>query len=314
MSNIDCNQLREILEYQPETGLFFWKKKRNGISVGQLAGGKDRDGYIRIRIDNVKYAAHRLAWMYIHNDFPKNFIDHINGIKSDNRICNLKLYEHYRSPVEKLTDKEMQRYRGNELAMIFNLIGIDTNEVLKAARTKWNFLDFKPGLVGGHCIGVDPYYLAQKAQEYGYHPEIILAGRRVNDGMGKYIANQVIKMMVKKSITIKKSKILILGFTFKENCPDVRNTKIIDIVNEFEDIDANIVIYDPWANPIDVKKQYNRISINKLKNTHINFDVIILCVSHNEFKKINLNKITSKNSIIYDIKGFYSNKVVDSFL
>ena len=202
----------------------------------------------------------------------------------------------------------------NELAMIFNLIGIDTNEVLKAARTKWNFLDFKPGLVGGHCIGVDPYYLAQKAQEYGYHPEIILAGRRVNDGMGKYVANQVIKMMVKKSITIKKSKILILGFTFKENCPDVRNTKIIDIVNEFEDIDANIVIYDPWANPIDVKKQYNKISINKLKNTHINFDVIILCVSHNEFKKINLNKITSKNSIIYDIKGFYSNKVVDSFL
>src|SRR5690606_4528434 len=137
----------------------------------------------------------------------------------------------------------------NELAMIFNQLGIDTSEVLKAAGTKWNFLNFKPGLVGGHCIGVDPYYLAQKAQEVGYHPEIILAGRRVNDGMGKYVADQLIKQMISKNIPIVGSKILILGFTFKENCPDVRNTKVIDIVRRLEEYNVNITIHDPWANP-----------------------------------------------------------------
>jgi UDP-N-acetyl-D-galactosamine dehydrogenase len=198
----------------------------------------------------------------------------------------------------------------NELAKIFNLLDIDTNEVLKAAGTKWNFLNFKPGLVGGHCIGVDPYYLAQKAQEVGYHSEIILAGRRLNDGMGKYIATELIKQMVIKDIKIKDANILILGFTFKENCPDVRNTKVIDIVNELITYNTKLLIFDPIADKKEVEEEYG-VSIFTKIETDQKFDAIILAVAHNEFHNLDLKKLRKDNSIIYDIKSFYNSDAVD---
>lgn len=189
----------------------------------------------------------------------------------------------------------------NELAKIFNIMDIDTHEVLKAAGTKWNFLPFKPGLVGGHCIGVDPYYLAQKAQEYGYHPEIILAGRRMNDSMGKYIASEVVKAMLKSDLKVKNSKILVLGITFKENCPDVRNTKVIDVIKNLEEYGANVVIYDPWANPEEVMHEY-QLETAKIIPA-IKFDAVVLAVAHEEFKHISLNDFLEKKGIIYDVKG-----------
>jgi UDP-N-acetyl-D-galactosamine dehydrogenase len=198
----------------------------------------------------------------------------------------------------------------NELAKIFNLLDIDTNEVLKAAGTKWNFLNFKPGLVGGHCIGVDPYYLAQKAQEVGYHSEIILAGRRLNDGMGKYIATELIKQMVIKDIKIKDANILILGFTFKENCPDVRNTKVIDIVNELITYNTKLLIFDPIADKKEVEEEYG-VSIFTKIETDQKFDAIIVAVAHNEFYNLDLKKLRKDNSIIYDIKSFYNSDAVD---
>jgi UDP-N-acetyl-D-glucosamine/UDP-N-acetyl-D-galactosamine dehydrogenase len=191
----------------------------------------------------------------------------------------------------------------NELAKIFNRLDIDTDEVLQAAGTKWNFLKFKPGLVGGHCIGVDPYYLAQKAQEVGYHPEIILAGRRLNDGMGEYVAHEVVKLMVKKDITVKGAKILVLGITFKENCPDVRNTKVVDILHTLKEFDTNITIYDPWANPVEVKHEYGWESVKEL-NDKQDYDAIILAVSHAEFNSLDLSSLCKNNSVIYDVKGF----------
>jgi UDP-N-acetyl-D-galactosamine dehydrogenase len=200
----------------------------------------------------------------------------------------------------------------NELAKIFNLMGIDTHDVLEAAGTKWNFLKFKPGLVGGHCIGVDPYYLAQKAQELGYHPEIILAGRRLNDEMGKYVATEVIKLMLKKEIKVKNSNVLILGFTFKEDCPDVRNTKVIDIVNELKTYDVNVTIFDPWANPEEVIHEYHVVSQNEIPLGK--FDSVILAVSHKEFLDLNLNNFRNNNSIIYDVKGFLDSKITDGKL
>lgn len=172
----------------------------------------------------------------------------------------------------------------NELSKIFNLLKIDTNEVLEAAATKWNFLKFKPGLVGGHCIGVDPYYLAQKAQEVGYNPEIILAGRRLNDGMGKYVANETIKLMIRKGLSIKNSKILILGFTFKEDCPDVRNTKVIDIILELETYGVTTIISDPWADPIEVKHEYNVDTFQNIPEEK--YDAVVLAVGHSKFKEI----------------------------
>jgi UDP-N-acetyl-D-galactosamine dehydrogenase len=202
----------------------------------------------------------------------------------------------------------------NELAKIFNLLNIDTNDVLDAAATKWNFLKFKPGLVGGHCIGVDPYYLAQKAQEVGYHPEIILAGRRLNDGMGAYVANQVIKLMVKKGIAVKNSNILILGFTFKENCPDVRNTKVVDIFNALKDYDTCIKVYDPWADPIEVMHEYNIESVKNIENETIKYDAIILAVAHQQFKTIEIKSIVKGNAVIYDVKGEISPEIVDGRL
>jgi UDP-N-acetyl-D-galactosamine dehydrogenase len=174
----------------------------------------------------------------------------------------------------------------NELKKIFDKMDIDTNAVLEAAGTKWNFLHFSPGLVGGHCIGVDPYYLAQKAQEYGYHPEIILAGRRLNDSMGEYAALQVIKQMIKKDICIKDSKVLILGITFKENCTDIRNTKVIDIINTLKEYDVDVTVYDPWANPEEVKQEYGLDILRQMPEG--NFDAIVLAVAHKEFKNITL--------------------------
>ena len=189
----------------------------------------------------------------------------------------------------------------NELAKIFNLMDINTHDVLEAAGTKWNFLPFKPGLVGGHCIGVDPYYLAQKAQEYGYHPEIILAGRRLNDSMGQYVASQVIKTMIKKNIKVNNAKILMLGITFKENCPDVRNTKIVDVISALEDYGTQVNIYDPWANSAEVKHEYGLESTSEIPTEK--FDAIILGVAHKEFLDLDLELLKKEKAIVYDVKG-----------
>ncbi|MGI4729574.1 MAG: nucleotide sugar dehydrogenase [Janthinobacterium lividum] len=202
----------------------------------------------------------------------------------------------------------------NELAKIFNLMGIDTGEVLKAASTKWNFLKFKPGLVGGHCTGIDPYYLAQKAQEVGYHPEIILAGRRLNDGMGAYIASEVIKLMVKKDIPVKRAKILILGFTFKENCPDVRNTRVIDIIRVFEEFETNLTVYDPWADPEEVNHEYGFSTFNQPKQLKNNYDAIVLAVAHQDFQDLDLEVLKSQCAVIYDVKGVLPADLTDGRL
>jgi UDP-N-acetyl-D-galactosamine dehydrogenase len=185
----------------------------------------------------------------------------------------------------------------NELKKIFDKMDIDTNAVLEAAGTKWNFLPFKPGLVGGHCIGVDPYYLAQKAQEYGYHPEIILAGRRMNDSMGRYVANEIIKKMIKQWIPVKGANILVLGITFKENCPDVRNTRVVDIIKELHEYGVNITIHDPWANPAEVKREYNLDILPAMPSGK--FDVVILAVAHEAFRGVEYN-----SKLIYRVKAF----------
>lgn len=200
----------------------------------------------------------------------------------------------------------------NELAKIFNLMDINTKDVLTAAQTKWNFLPFQPGLVGGHCIGVDPYYLAQKAQEFGYHPEIILAGRRVNDGMGQYVASQVAKLMIQRSIEVKGAAVLVLGITFKENCPDVRNTKAVDLVHELEDYGANVTIFDPHANPKEVNIEYNLYSSKVVPAEK--FDAIVLAVAHEEFQQLPLENIKKEKSIVYDVKNFLDSKQVDKSL
>ncbi len=199
----------------------------------------------------------------------------------------------------------------NELSKIFNLIGIDTNEVLEAAGTKWNFLKFKPGLVGGHCIGVDPYYLAQKAQEVGYHPEIILAGRRLNDSMGKYVATEVVKLMMRKDLKVLDSRVLLLGFTFKEDCPDVRNTRVIDIYNELVNYDIHVDIYDPWVDPNEVKKEYG---INIISNLPLGtFAAVILAVAHKKFLNLDIRSF-APNGIVYDVKGILPKEITDSRL
>ncbi|MGL4519014.1 MAG: nucleotide sugar dehydrogenase [Phocaeicola sp.] len=189
----------------------------------------------------------------------------------------------------------------NELAKIFNLMGIDTHAVLEAAGTKWNFLPFKPGLVGGHCIGVDPFYLAQKAQQYGYHPEIILAGRRMNDSMGEYVASQVVKCMIKKGLQIKDATLLMLGITFKENCPDVRNTKIVDVVAALKEYGLQVTIYDPWASPAEVKHEYGLEVVNTVPTEK--FDAVVLGVAHNEFKTLDVAALKAENGVVYDVKG-----------
>lgn len=189
----------------------------------------------------------------------------------------------------------------NELAKIFGLLDIDTNDVLAAAGTKWNFLPFKPGLVGGHCIGVDPYYLAQKAQENGYNPDLILAGRRINDGMGEYVSLQIIKLMLKHDLQVKDAKVLILGVTFKEDCPDIRNTKVIDMVKNLNDYRVNTTIYDPWADPEEVMHEYG-LETTQQKPTGT-FDVIVLAVAHEKFLKEDLSCYKNENTLVYDIKG-----------
>jgi UDP-N-acetyl-D-galactosamine dehydrogenase len=201
----------------------------------------------------------------------------------------------------------------NELSKIFCLLGIDTNEVLEAASTKWNFLSFKPGLVGGHCIGVDPYYLAQKATSVGYYPEIILSGRRINDSMGVYIADTVVKLMLKKEISIWHADVLILGITFKENCPDVRNTKVIDIIKELQSYNANITVYDPWANCQQVQHEYG---VNCLDTLPLNktYHSIILAVSHNEFLTIDFKSLLKQPGVLYDVKGMLDLAMVDGRL
>jgi UDP-N-acetyl-D-galactosamine dehydrogenase len=189
----------------------------------------------------------------------------------------------------------------NELAKIFNILEIDTQAVLEAAGTKWNFLPFKPGLVGGHCIGVDPYYLAQKAQQNGYHPEIILAGRRLNDSMGDYVASQVVKLMIKKGITINGASLLMLGITFKENCPDVRNTKIVDVIRALEDYGIQVGLYDPWANSAEVQNEYGLTNSNQPPTA--TFDAVVLGVAHNQFLDLDIASLKNTNSVVYDVKG-----------
>lgn len=201
----------------------------------------------------------------------------------------------------------------NELAKIFHLIGIDTHEVLEAAGTKWNFLKFTPGLVGGHCIGVDPYYLTHKAQELGYLPEVILAGRRINDGMGKYVASEVVKLMIRKEHPVKEAKILQLGVTFKENCPDIRNSKAVDVAYGLQEFGCEVTIFDPWANPDAVKKEYGLTSENELPQDF--FDAVVLAVPHRDFSGFNVRKLLKNaDGVIYDIKGFLPKDVCDGRL
>jgi UDP-N-acetyl-D-galactosamine dehydrogenase len=204
----------------------------------------------------------------------------------------------------------------NELALIFDKLNIDTKDVLEAASTKWNFLKFTPGLVGGHCIGVDPYYLTYKAKEVGYHPEIILAGRRLNDNMGIFVANKVVKLMIQKGHTIKGSKVLVLGITFKENCPDIRNSRVIDVVNELKEFGIDVDVTDPWADNEEVRKEYGF----ELKNDYNlqEYDAVILAVAHKEFKelepKIKDIKLKKHNLVVYDIKSFFDKNIVDGRL
>jgi UDP-N-acetyl-D-galactosamine dehydrogenase len=199
------------------------------------------------------------------------------------------------------------------LAKIFNRLDIDTDEVLQAAGTKWNFQKYKPGLVGGHCIGIDPYYLARKAQQVGYHPEIILAGRRLNDGMGEYVAHEVVRLMVRKDIIVKDADILVLGIAFKENCADVRNSKVVDILNTLKGYDTNLTIYDPNAEPADVKHEYGWESTKELSFAR-QFDAIIVAVSHDEFKTLDLAKLSKPNRVLYDVKGILPKNMVDGRL
>ena len=200
----------------------------------------------------------------------------------------------------------------NELAKIFNLMEINTYDVLEAAGTKWNFLPFRPGLVGGHCIGVDPYYLAQKAQEFGYHPEIILAGRRLNDSMGEYVASEVIKLMIKKDVKVKDAEVLVLGITFKENCPDVRNTKVVDVVSALKDFGVNVSIYDPWADEAEVSHEYGLISTQTIPEKK--FDAMVLAVAHKEFTQADFSTVLNENHVIYDVKNVLESNQKDGGL
>jgi UDP-N-acetyl-D-galactosamine dehydrogenase len=200
----------------------------------------------------------------------------------------------------------------NELAKIFNAMGIDTHDVIEAASSKWNFIKLSPGLVGGHCISVDPYYLIQKAQVYGVLPRVMSNARRLNDGMGAYVANQTIKLMNKKGVMVKDAKILILGVTFKENCPDIRNTKIVDIYHTLREYTPNITIYDPWANPDHVKHEYGieiKQSIDQAK-----YDAVILAVAHNEFLNMDIRSLVREGGVVYDVKGILPRNIIDGRL
>jgi UDP-N-acetyl-D-galactosamine dehydrogenase len=202
----------------------------------------------------------------------------------------------------------------NELSKIFRLLDINTQDVLEAAGTKWNFLKFYPGLVGGHCIGVDPYYLAQKAIEEGYNPEIILAGRRMNDAMGGYVAQEVIKLMIHKDAKVKNGNVLILGITFKENCPDIRNSKVIDVISELKKFNLNVDVYDPWANAEEVKKELGLSLISETSQLQTKYDALILAVSHKEFQGFEIKKYTANKSVVFDVKSFFPKEQTDGRL
>jgi len=202
----------------------------------------------------------------------------------------------------------------NELSKIFRVLDIDTKAVLEAAGTKWNFINFTPGLVGGHCIGVDPYYLAQKAIESGYNPEIILAGRKMNDSMGSYVAQETVKMMINKGATIKGSNALVLGITFKENCPDIRNSRVIDIIREFESYHVNVDVFDPWASSEEVKHEYNLNLIVETSNLKPKYDAIILAVSHQEFLELEIANLKSDMGVIFDVKSLLPKQIIDARL
>ena len=202
----------------------------------------------------------------------------------------------------------------NELSKIFRLLNIDTQDVLEAAGTKWNFLKFTPGLVGGHCIGVDPYYLAQKAMEEGYNPEIILAGRRMNDGMGQYVASEVVKLMIKKDCKVKNGNVLVLGITFKENCPDIRNSKVIDVIEELNKYNLNVDVYDPWADPSEVKHEFGLSLKSKEEQLQANYDAIVLTVSHTAFNDFDIDSYSASPSVIFDVKAFYKREQTDGRL
>jgi UDP-N-acetyl-D-glucosamine/UDP-N-acetyl-D-galactosamine dehydrogenase len=199
----------------------------------------------------------------------------------------------------------------NELALIFDRMNIDTKEVLEAAGTKWNFLPFRPGLVGGHCIGVDPYYLTYKADSVGYHPQVILAGRRINDNMGVFIANCVIKLMAQRNLPINKGKVLILGITFKENCPDIRNSKVVDVIHELKSFGTDVDIYDPQADSKEVQHEYN---LSLVKNLDKKYHAIVLTVSHQEFASLDLKPISEENAVVYDVKGFLDKALITARL
>ena len=245
-----------------------------------------------------------------------DFVDALYGkiiVAGTHKASSIKVAE--AAKVIENTQRDLNIALVNELALIFNRLGIDTLEVLEAAGTKWNFLPFRPGLVGGHCIGVDPYYLTHKAQETGYHPEVILAGRRINDGMGSYIADQVIKMMLKKQIYISEANILILGLTFKENCTDLRNTRVVDILSEFNTYASNIDVYDPWVTAENAKAEYGITTINELQEGK--YDAIILAVPHKEFLEMGVDKIRAlgnKNCVLYDVKSIFPPDKVDDRL
>lgn len=202
----------------------------------------------------------------------------------------------------------------NELSKIFRLLDIDTRDVLEAAATKWNFLKFTPGLVGGHCIGVDPYYLAQKAQEEGYNPEIILAGRRMNDGMGNYVAQEVVKLMIGKDCKVKGGNVLMMGITFKENCPDIRNSKVVDVIDELQKYNLNIDVFDPWANAEEVKREFGLQLISDAEDLKSNYDAIVLAVSHAEFLNLNLSDYAAQPCVVFDVKSFFDKSLIDGRL
>lgn len=247
------------------------------------------------------------------NSYSSKFIDELYGsvIKAGTyKAPSIKVAE--ASKVIENTQRDINIAFVNELSKIFALMNIDTHEVLEAASTKWNFLRFTPGLVGGHCIGVDPYYLAQKAEALGYHPEIILSGRRINDSMGLFIAQRVVKLMIRNQIDISNSKILILGFTFKENCPDIRNTRVIDIYKELKSFGTSIDVYDPSTNPEEVFEKYGiklTPSLGKKK-----YDSVILAVAHDHFNKLSITELVKENHVIYDVKSFLDKKIVSNRL
>jgi UDP-N-acetyl-D-galactosamine dehydrogenase len=245
-----------------------------------------------------------------------DFVDKLYNtiiVAGTHRASSIKVAE--ASKVIENTQRDLNIALVNELAIIFNKLGIDTEEVLEAAGTKWNFLPFRPGLVGGHCIGVDPYYLTFKAQEIGYHPEVILAGRRINDGMGAYVVSQVVKKMIKKRIHVEDANILIMGLTFKENCPDLRNTRVVDMVAEFKDYNANVDIYDPWVDAKEAKDAYGVKLVQELQ--HGCYDAIVLAVAHDEFRSTSvddLRKLGKEKHVLFDIKYVLPADAVDGRL